>query len=213
MSALPQPTMTPAEYLAFERGQPQKHEYWNGQLYLMAGANARHNLVTANVVITLGIQLKGRSCSVYPSDMRVLIPATGLYTYPDALIVCGKALFEDADEDTLLNPAVIVEVLSKSTEQYDRGNKFRNYRSIPSLQEYLLVAQDERRVEHYIRQNDDQWLLTESDDPAGQLLLPTVDCTLAMADLYDKVTFPQRPRILREAYAGYEELQSAAVDL
>lgn len=212
MSALPQPTMTPAEYLAFERGQRQKHEYWNGQLYLMAAANGQHNLIVANGLALLGMQLRGRSAAVYPSDMRVLIPATGLYTYPDALIVCGKALFEDADEDTLLNPTVIVEVLSKSTEQYDRGNKFRNYRSIPSLREYLLVAQDERRVEHYIRQNDDQWLLTECAEPAGQIVLPTVDCTLPMADLYDKVAFPQRPRILREPYAGYEELQSAVPD-
>ena len=203
MSALSQGSMTPAAYLAFERSQDEKHEYWHGQIYLMAGANARHNLVTANVVMTLGLQLKGRSCSVYPSDMRVLIPTTGLYTYPDALVVCGKALFEDATEDTLLNPTLIVEVLSKSTEHYDRGDKFRNYRTIPSLQEYLLIAQHEQRVEHYVRQPNDEWLLAETSDPAGQLDLPTVGCRLALADLYDKVTFPPRPRILREEYVGY----------
>ncbi len=95
LSALSQPTMTPAEYLAFERTQEAKHEYWNGQIYLTAGATAWHNLITANVIVTLGFQLKGRSGSVYPSDMRVLIPTTGLYTYPDALVVCGRAEFED----------------------------------------------------------------------------------------------------------------------
>jgi Uma2 family endonuclease len=203
MSALPQPYMTPAEYLAFERNQEQKHEYWHGQVYLMAGAKARHNLITANVIAGLHLQLRGRSCSVYPSDMRVLIPATGLYTYPDALVVCGKAEFEDTEEDTLLNPTVVIEVLSKSTEQYDRGDKFRNYRTIPTLQEYLLIAQDERRVEHFVRQANTEWLLTEMSDATGAIDLPTIDCTLAMADLYDKVSMPPRPRILREQYARY----------
>lgn len=204
MSALPKPIMTPAEYLAFERDQEAKHEYWNGQIYSMAGATARHNLITANVIMTLGSQLKGRSCSVYPSDMRVLIPTTGLYTYPDALVVCGKPEFEDEESDTLLNPTLVIEVLSKSSESYDRGEKFRNYRTIPALQEVLLIAQNERRVEQYVRQTDEQWLLTEITDGAGKIVLPAIDCTLSIADLYDKVILPPRPRLLREQYAPYQ---------
>ena len=204
MSALPQPSMTPAEYLTFERSQAEKHEYWHGQIYLMAGANARHNLIVANLIAALGMALKGRPFVVYPSNLRVLIPATGLYTYPDTIVVCGAATFEDEDEDTLLNPTLIVEVLSKSTENYDRGDKFRNYRTIPSLQEYLLIAQHEWRVEHYLRQTDDQWLLTEVMDIIGEISLPAVACTLSMADLYDKVVLPSRPRLLREQYAIYQ---------
>ena len=203
MSALPHPSMTPAEYLAFERSQAEKHEYWHGQIYLMAGANARHNLIVANLIAALGMALKGRPCLLYPNNLRVLIPAASLYTYPDTMVVCGAPTFEDEAEDTLLNPTLIVEVLSKSTENYDRGDKFRNYRTIPSLQEYLLIAQHERRVEHYLRQPNDEWLLAETTDPAGQLDLPTVGCRLALADLYDKVTFPPQPRILREQYVGY----------
>jgi len=203
MSALPQRYMTPQEYLKFERGQEQKHEYWNGQIYLMAGASARHHLITANVIANLHFQLKGRNCSVYPNDMRLRVPATGLYTYPDALVVCGKAEFEDAEEDVLLNPTIIVEVLSKSTEHYDRGDKFRNYRTLPSLHEYLLIAQNEQRVEHYVRQTNAEWLLSEVDDPGGTITLPAIACTLAMADLYDKVTMPPRPHLLREAYVDY----------
>lgn len=204
MSVLPQPAMTPEEYLAFERSQEQKHEYWNGQIYLMSGASARHNLITANVIMTLGMQLKGRSCSVFPSDMRLLIPATGLYTYPDALVVCGKPEFADETEDLLLNPIVIIEVLSKSTENYDRGDKFRNYRSLPSFQEYLLIAQHEPRVEHFARQAQDEWVLSECSMPDGSLYLSSIDCTLHVADIYDKVTIPPRPRILREVYVPYQ---------
>lgn len=203
MSALPQHHLTPQEYLDLERGQEQKHEYWNGQIYLMSGASARHNLITANVIAVLHLQLRGRSCSVYPSDMKVRIPATGLYTYPDALVVCGKAEFEDNKEDVLLNPTMIVEVLSKSTEHYDRGAKFQNYRTLPSLQEYLLIAQNEQRLEHYTRQSNTEWLLSEVTDPNSTIYMPSIGCKLAIADLYDKVTMPTQPRILREAYAEY----------
>ena len=119
MSAQPQIRLTPAEYLDFERKCESKNEYWAGQVFAMARAGERHNLIETNVVISLGSQLRGRSCKVYPSHMRVKIPATGLYTYPDVTVMCGKAQFEDLDRDTLLNPTVIVEILSKSTEGYE----------------------------------------------------------------------------------------------
>ena len=199
MSANPKPYLTPAEYLAGERKREYKSEYWNGELYAMAGASERHNLITTNVVIELGTQLRGRSCKVYPSDMRVQIKVTGLYTYPDVVVVCGKPRFEDEDNDTLLNPTVLVEVLSKSTETYDRGKKFENYRTLDSLTEYVMIAQDRVHVEHYVRQLDNQWLLSEAKALQDVIELPTIQCTLALADVYDKVDLQPRSKVLRES--------------
>jgi len=187
MAAQPQIRLTPAEYLAFERKCEFKSEYWAGQVFAMAGASERHNLIETNVIIALGSQLRGKSCKVYPSDMRVKVPATDLYTYPDVTIVCGKAQFDDVERDTLLNPTVIVEILSKSTENYDRGKKFQNYRTLESLTEYVLIAQDAVHIEHYVRQSDNQWLLSEAKDLSAVVELPTIQCTLALIDVYDKV--------------------------
>jgi Uma2 family endonuclease len=187
MSAHPKIYLTPAEYLAFERKCESKNEYWAGQVFAMAEASERHNLIETNVVSALHTQLRGRSCKVYPSDMRIKIPATGLYTYPDVTVMCDKAQFEDIDRDTLLNPTVIVEILSKSTENYDRGKKFQNYRTLESLTEYILIAQDAVHIEHYIRQSDNQWLLSEAKDLSAVVELPTIQCTLALIDVYDKV--------------------------
>lgn len=187
MSAQPQIRLTPAEYLAFERKCEFKNEYWAGQVFAMSGASERHNLIETNVVSALHTQLRGRSCKVYPSHMRVKIPATGLYTYPDVTVMCGKAQFEDIDRDTLLNPSVIVEILSKSTEGYDRGKKFQNYRTLESLTEYVLIAQDAVHIEHYIRQPDNQWLLSEAKDLSAVAGLPTIQCSLVLIDVYDKV--------------------------
>jgi Uma2 family endonuclease len=186
MSALPK-MYSPQEYLALERKSSYKSEYWDGEIFAMAGASERHNLISLNVGAELRTQLRGRNCRVYPSDMRVRIPATGLYTYPAIIVVCGKPQFEDREQDTLLNPTLIVEVLSASTENYDRGRKFQNYRSLASLTEYLLIAQDEVHLEHYLRRPDQQWLLTETQDRQGTLHLPTIECTLAVAEVYDKV--------------------------
>ena len=127
--------------------------------------------------------------------MRVKIPATGLYTYPDVTVMCGKAQFEDLDRDTLLNPTVIVEILSKSTEGYDRGKKFQNYRMLESLTEYILIAQDAVHIEHYVRQPDNQWLLSEVKDLSAVVELPTIQCTLALIDVYDKVDFELSPNL------------------
>jgi Uma2 family endonuclease len=178
MSAQPKRYFTPAEYLAFERESPYKSEYYAGEIFALAGASRRHNLISANVIIALGIQLRGRTCTVYPSDMRVKVSETGLYTYPDALVVCGRELFDDREQDTLLNPTVIFEVLSVST---------KNYRTLESLQEYLLISQDFCHVEHYLRQDDSQWLLSDADDLQSVIQLPSIDCALALPDVYDKV--------------------------
>lgn len=185
---------TVAEYLAFERASPVKHEYFDGEVFAMAGATEPHNLIAGNVVRELGNVLKDRPCRIYGSDMRILCP-TGLRTYPDVAAVCGQRRFEDERRDTLLNPIVIVEVLSPSTERYDRGRKFRNYQTIPSLREYVLVSSDEMRVEHFARQDDaDQWLLTTCSDPAALVRFPVLDAAIPLAEFYAKVDFlPDSP--------------------
>ena len=178
---------TPDEYLALERKAEYKSEYFNGEIFAMTGASRRHNLVAVNVLAALHPQLRKRACEIYPSDMRVKVSPTGLYTYPDVVIVCGEPTFDDEQRDTLLNPTVLVEVLSKSTASYDRGEKFEHYRKIKSLAEYLVVAQDKYHVEHYTKQPDDRWLLSETDDPQKTIHLSSIECDLALADIYDKV--------------------------
>ena len=181
------------QYLAIERKAGHKSEYINGRVFAMAGASKQHNQITFNISITLGIQLKGRACVAYSSDMRVKVKETGLYTYPDIVATCNEPMFEDSSVDTLLNPAIIIEVLSDSTEGYDRGGKFAHYRRLPSLQEYILIPQDGICVEHYSRQ-DERWLLTEMSDFAGTLRLDSIDCTLSLVDIYDKVEIADKER-------------------
>lgn len=191
MSALPDKRWTPQEYLAFERASQEKHEYLAGDVVLMTRANRKHNLITANVITILNTQFRGRPCEAYASDMRVRISAVNSYTYPDIAAVCEPPEFEDAEMDTLLNPAVIIEVLSPSTEKYDRGKKFQDYRTLPSLREYLLVSQNTARVEHYIRQGDNQWLLKDVTGLDAAAELTSVGCVLTLAEVYDKVTFDE----------------------
>lgn len=178
--------MTPDEYLILERRAETKSEYLDGEMFAMTGASRQHNLLAGNLYSALRRQLRERGCEIYFSDMRVKVSETGLYTYPDVVVVCGEAQFEDAEVDTLLNPKVIVEILSKTTEDYDRGTKFLHYRALPSLAEYLLVAQDQVHVEHYVRQSD-SWLLTETDCRASAIELLSVGARLALADVYDRV--------------------------
>lgn len=189
MSTQQQPFLTPSEYLAFERSAKQRHEYCQGEIFAMDGASSRHNQIVANTLISLGTQLKKRACRVWTNDMRVKVDASGLYAYPDLLAFCGEAKFDDEHSDTLLNPQVIVEVLSKSTEAYDRGDKFAHYRQIESLQEYILISQDKPRLERYTRQADDKWLLEEIADPASAIHLQAIDCELRLAEVYDNVDF------------------------
>ncbi len=184
-----QTVSTPEQYLALERRATVKSEYVNGHIFAMAGASRRHNQITFNIAVALGLQLKRRSCVAYTSDMRVKVAVTGLYTYPDVVVTCDKPVFEDVFVDTLLNPAVIIEVLLNSAEGYDRGAKFAHYRRLPSLKEYCLVSQDRVCVEHYARQMH-RWLLTETSAFDDVLQLHAIDCELNIADVYDKVDFP-----------------------
>src|SRR5271157_1026194 len=189
MSTQPKTFLTPEEYLEIERKAEFKSEYYQGEMFAMAGAGWAHNRIAANAIIALGVGLRSGPCQVTPSDMRVQVSATGLYTYPDVVIVCEEPQFLDGRRDTLLNPTLIVEVLSPSTEAYDRGLKFENYRSLPSLEEYLLIAADRIHIDRYTRRPDGQWLLTSASKPEETLDLESVGCRLAVADLYEKVDF------------------------
>lgn len=153
----------------------------------MTGASRRHNLTVTNVIAALHGQLRKRPREIYPSDMRVKVSPTGLYTYPDVAIVCGAPAFDDEQKDTLLNPTVLVAVLSKSTASYDRGEKFEHYRKLDSLNEYLVIAQNKYHVEHYVRQPDNQWLLSETDDIQSTVNLTSINCRLSLLDVYEKV--------------------------
>ena len=175
-----------ADYLEGERTSETKHEYHQGEVFAMAGASRRHNLIVMNVIGELRSQLKGRPCRPYPSDMRLRIEATGLYTYPDVMVVCGEERFGDEKQDTLLNPDVIVEVLSDSTESYDRGDKFQNYRRIDSLKEYVIISQNCRKIEKYARTEDGKWVLDETDEDHPAIDLESIGCELALSEVYDK---------------------------
>jgi len=183
--------MTEAEYLEFERTSEIKHEFFAGEVLSMTGASEAHNLICVNVIAELRNQLRGRSCKIYPSDMRVKVEATGLYTYPDISVVCGDAQFADTELDTLINPLVIIEVLSPSTERYDRGRKFQQYRVLPSLREYVLVAQDHPRIEHYHLQETGTWQLSDAQGMEANLELPSIGCTLALAEVYEQVALTE----------------------
>ena len=177
---------TPQDYLAYERDAPEKHEYFAGQIYNMAGATKNHNLVSMNLSIVVGNQLKNRTCQAYAHDMRVLVNKTGLYTYPDLVIVCGEPQFLDAHEDTLLNPTVIIEVLSESTEAYDRGDKYAHYRKLDSLQEYILVAQNKPGIEIFTRGENGNWLYHAYGDSGEIIPIKSIECHLNLRDVYDK---------------------------
>ena len=190
--AQPQEHHTPAEYLALEREASTRSEYLGGQIFAMAGASRQHNLITGNVVRELGARLRRTPCEVYPSDMRVKVSSTGLYTYPDVVVVaCEEPEFEDAELDTLLNPTVLVEVLSKSTADYDQGQKFEHYRTLASLREVLFVAQDSVHLVHYRRQSDDTWILAETRDPEHRLALTSIGAEIPLTEIYAKVRFAE----------------------
>ncbi len=189
MAAVAKTTISPQDYLAREREAETKNEYIDGEIYAMTGASEPHNTISINLILTLGPQVRSRTCDIYASDMRVRVPRRA-YLYPDVVVICGEAQFEDDGVDTLLNPTLVVEVLSPSTEDYDFGKKFALYRSIPSLQEYVLVAQDRCHVVHYARQSDNTWLLSETRSLDDTLSLPSIDCRLAVRDVYRRVEFP-----------------------
>lgn len=188
MSAQLQRLLTPEEYLAIERDVPAKHEFFRGEMFAMGGASREHNLITGNVAASLHGQLAGRPCESYQNDMRVKVAPTGLYTYPDVVVTCEKPRFEDDKFDTLLNPQFIAEVLSESTEKYDRGKKFEHYRQIESLREYLLISQDRPHVELFTRDANGMWGLREATGLDAAIDLPAIGCRLMLADVYAKVS-------------------------
>ena len=194
MSANPQ-VISPEQYLEIDRAAQFRSEYYNGRMYAMSGGSFPHAVLIPNLARRLGNALEGRPCVVATTELRVRISPGGLYTYPDLVVICGEPRFADGLEndakDTLLNPTVIIEVLSPSTEAYDRGWKFLQYRKIDSLREYVLVSQTEARIEVFRRQNSGDWLLSETEGMGAVCKLESLDCAIALAEVYDKVTFPE----------------------
>lgn len=189
MSAIPQTKLTPEEYLKIERKAEFKSEYFRGEMFAMAGAKRNHTKIVGNLSGLLWQHLKGKDCEFHPNDMRVFVPKTGLYTYPDLVVVCGEVKFQDDVFDTLLNPTLLIEVLSDSTEGYDRGKKFQHYRSIETLREYVLVSQDEARIEKYVKSGDGFWVLSEAVGLGAEIKFDAIDCVIALGEVYDKVNF------------------------
>lgn len=181
------PRFTPQEYLALERAAEEKSEYYNGEIFAMAGASRTHNVIVTNTVAHLNTQFRRRGCELYSNDMRVKVSPTGLYTYPDVVVVCGSPRFDDEQEDTLLNPTLLVEVLSKSTEDYDRGRKFEHYRTLESLTDYVLISQERALVEHRVRRADNRWLVSFYMGTETSVPIESLGCELALADIYDKI--------------------------
>lgn len=182
--------LTPQQYLEQERRAEFKSEFYAGEVFAMAGASRWHVRISGNFFGEARSLLKGQRCEPFTNDMRVLVDATGLYTYPDVIIVCGEAQFADNEFDTLLNPTVIVEVLSDSTEAWDRGRKAAHYRRLPSLQEYILIAQNEPRVEQYRRQQNGDWTLKETTDLDAEIKIPSVGIRILLREIYARVEWP-----------------------
>lgn len=187
MSAIPKTFISEESYLEEERKALNKSEYYKGEIFAMAGATKAHNKIVASIIAAVGQYLKGKSCSFFPSDLRVYNSTNGLYTYPDVTIVCGKEEYLDEEFDTLLNPTVLIEVLSASTENYDRGIKFKLYRSIPSLKNYILVSSTEHAAEIYTRKENDNWLLNTTKEKDGRLHISAIDFDLSLSDIYAQV--------------------------
>lgn len=179
--------LTPEEYLALDREADHKSEFLDGEMFAMAGASPRHVLIVSNIVGALSAALRGQPCVVFSTDLRLKVSPTGLFTYPDVMVACGELRFADERNDTLLNPCLVVEVLSKSTRDYDRGEKFAHYRSLRSVEDYLLVSQDGFHVELYSRQPDDRWLFSELDLLEGAVDLKSVGCSLGLEEIYAKI--------------------------
>jgi Uma2 family endonuclease len=198
MSAQPQPRLTPEQYLEIERASEFRNEYYNGRMYAMSGGTHTHALIIGNLGGELRNALRKRRCLVTPIDLRVRVAPAGLYTYPDVVVVCGEPRYADNQIDTLLNPILLIEVLSPSTEAYDRGFKSAQYRTLESLQEYALVSQAEPRVEVFRRQEGGHWLLTEFAGLEAVCRFESVDASVGLVEVYDNVTFggeeaPSRP--------------------
>jgi Uma2 family endonuclease len=201
VSTQPKPRITPQEYLELERKAETRSEYFDGEVFAMSGARREHTKIVVNLATELNNQFMDRPCEVYAIDMRTKVSATGLYTYPDIVAVCDEPRFEDDHFDTLTNPQLIIEVLSDSTESYDRGKKFAHYRTVESLREYVLVSQTECRIERFTRQDDGNWLYTETTDPGGSIELASVACRLFLSRVYHKIDFERAKSQQGEAHS------------
>jgi Uma2 family endonuclease len=188
MNDLARKFTTAEEYLEIERAAEFKSEFYAGEMFMMAGAKANHVQIVVNLSRDLSISFKKKPCRVFSTDMRVLTTKSGLYTYPDLVVVCETAKFLDEKKDTLLNPNLIIEVLSDSTESYDRGKKFQMYREIETLQEYVLVSCHQKKIEVFKKVNPKQWLLSEFKMDES-VLFESIDSNFSMQEIYEKVEF------------------------
>ena len=198
MSTLSKAYLTPEQYLEIDRKAERKSEYFAGEMYVMSGARRAHNVIAANAIRELGNQLLDGPCEIYPSEMRVKVGESGLHTYPDIAIVCGEPKLVDDAFDTLLNPIVLVEILSESTEVYGRTTKFELYGALDSLQEYVLISSLRPSLERYTRRPDGTWNYAAKTAPEDSIELKSVNCRLRVADVYRKVEFAKMPPRMRE---------------
>ncbi len=195
MATQTQPRLSREEYLRAERRAQSKSEFHDGEVFALAGASFPHNLIVANVIARLGGQLRGKPCIAVPTDLRLWIESARRYVYPDVTVVCGKPQFTDTKQDTLINPTLLFEVLSKSTESYDRGEKFELYRTLPSLREYVLLAQGRPYCEQYLRQADDSWVLKIEQRLDATIQFGSIGCQLNLGEVYEKVVFSGPRRV------------------
>ncbi|HEU0010582.1 MAG TPA: Uma2 family endonuclease [Verrucomicrobiae bacterium] len=192
--------LTEREYLDVERAADFKSEFFDGEMFAMAGGTPMHSLIATNLAVEFSNQLRGQPCVPFNSDLRMKVEATGLFTYPDLSVVCGELQFANDSDDTIVNPTVLAEVLSNSTEAYDRGKKFEHYQKIPTLKEYLLVSQREPHIELFLRQSNGDWLLRQSAGLDAGLVIPSLNITVSLARVFANVKFvpapirPQTPR-------------------
>ena len=191
MSALPKTRLNGLQYLAIENAAEFRSEFFDGEMFAMAGASPGHNTIRENLGGELYARIKGGRCRSYSVDQRVKVERTGLYTYPDILVVCGTPVFAHDDANSIINPTAIIEILSPSTEKYDRGAKFRNYQQIPTLVEYILVAQDEAVCERFIRQADGSWGFVSFVGLADTLAFHSVSANIPLADIYAGIDLPE----------------------
>ena len=186
-AAQPKTFISQEDYLTGERQATEKHEYFEGEVFAMSGASFNHNQIASSLMVSVGSYLKGKKCNIFGSDLRVHIPLNTLYTYPDLSIVCGKPQFVDEVFDTLLNPKVIIEILSTSTKDYDKGSKFTLYRSIPSLEEYILVDSEQVFVERFFKNKEGSWTLVEYKVLEDHLAISSIEYSLTLSEIYANV--------------------------
>jgi Uma2 family endonuclease len=198
--AQPQKRFTPQEYYALERDAAYKSDFYDGEIFAMAGGTDEHSAIIGNIIIAVGTRLRGTDCVIRDSNLRMKVQATGLRTYPDAAVYCGKAEFDDEDPDrqTRLNPTVIFEVLSRSTEAYDRGTKYENYQTIASLKTYVLVSQWNARIDAFVRQADGSWLVRDAQGLQANIAIFGIGIELPLAEVYERVIFADRPSLTNQ---------------